>query len=271
MSHATRVVPKSPWLFSFNSRPNAAFRLLCFPYAGGDGLTIFKKWSEMLPRTIDVCAVQLPGRGTRIWEQPFSNIRSAAEVLGLSLRPYLDKPFAFFGHSLGAKICFEVARFLKTSNGSGPFHLFVSGSSAPRSLNANPLTYVLPEGQFLEALQKLNGTPPEVLRNHELMKLMLPVLRAEMEASERYVYIKGPPLTCPITVFGGLQDERVTREELRAWREETSCACSFHMIPGDHFFINQQPATLLQLLSAHLMDSFSSRQIIPQPAEHKML
>lgn len=222
----------------------------------------------MLPKTVEVCIVQLPGRGTRIAEQPFSDIRSAAEVLSVNLRPYLNKPFAFFGHSLGAKICFEVARLLKTAYGLEPFHLCVSGSSAPRIPNTDPLTYDLPDPQFLEELQKLNGTPPEVLSNAELMKLMLPVLRAEFEANQTYVYVNGPPLGCPITAFGGLQDE-ITQDELQAWREETTHAYSLHMIPGDHFFINTQPATILQLLSAHLIESFSNHPIIPKMAAEK--
>lgn len=224
----------------------------------------------MLPKTVEVCAVQLPGRGTRIAEEPFSNIRSAAETFHISLRPYLDKPFAFFGHSLGAKICFEVARLLKTAYGLKPFHLCVSGSSAPRIPNTDPLIYDLPEPRFLEELQRLNGTPPEVLKNAELMRLMLPVLRAEFKAAETYVYVNGPPLGCPIMVFGGLQDKDVTRDQLEAWREETSHTCSVHMIPGDHFFINTQRAMLLRVLSAHLTESFSNQPIIPKKAEKKV-
>jgi len=258
------------WLYPFNSKPNARFRLLCFPYAGGDAVTIFRKWSEMLPKTVEVCAVQLPGRGTRIAEEPFSNTHFAAEVLSISLRPYLDKPFAFFGHSLGAKICFEVARLLKAAYGLEPFHLCVSGSSAPRIPNTDPLIYDLPEPRFLEELRKLNGTPPEVLSNAELMKLMLPVLRAEFEAAQTHVYVNGPPLGCPITVFGGLQDKDVTRDQLEAWREETSHTCSFHMMPGDHFFIKTHPAMLLRILSAHLDESFSNQRIIPKKVEKKV-
>jgi medium-chain acyl-[acyl-carrier-protein] hydrolase len=261
MSHGTIGASKPVWVYSFNSRPLARFRLLCFPYAGGDSVTIFRKWSELLPKAVEVCAVQLPGRGTRIAEQPFSNIGLAAEVLSAKLRPYLDKPFAFFGHSLGAKICFEVARLLKTTYGVQPCHLFVSGSRAPRVPNTKPLTYNLPEPQFLEQVQKLKGTPPEVLNNAELMKLMLPVLRAEFEANETYAYVNRAPLGCPITIFGGLQDE-ITREELQAWCQETSHSHSFHMIPGDHFFINTQPTMLLHLLSAHLIESFSRQSTI---------
>jgi medium-chain acyl-[acyl-carrier-protein] hydrolase len=111
-------------------------------------------------------------------------------------------------------------------------------------------------------LQKLNGTPPEVLNNAELMKLMLPVLRAEFQASQTYTYVNGPPLACPITIFGGLQDEEVTRDKLQAWQEETTKACSMYMMPGDHFFINTQSAALLQILSARLIDSFLKRPII---------
>jgi medium-chain acyl-[acyl-carrier-protein] hydrolase len=194
-------------------------------------------------------------------------VRSAAEILSVNLRPYLNKPFAFFGHSLGAKICFEVARVLKATFGLEPFHLCVSGSSAPRFRSTRRQIYDLPGPQFLEELHRLNGTPPEVLKNVELMKLMLPVLRAEFAAAQKYVYVNGPPLDCPITAFGGLQDEEVTRDELQAWREETTRACSWHMLPGDHFFINSQPAALLPVLSTHLIESFSGQSIIPKITE----
>jgi medium-chain acyl-[acyl-carrier-protein] hydrolase len=262
MNCSTKVMKEPGFLYGFNLKPLATFRLLCFPYAGGDAVTIFRRWSELLPKTVEVCAVQLPGRGARIAEQPISNIHSAAAALCDNLLPYLNTPFAFFGHSMGAKICFEVARLLKTRHGLEPFHLSVSGSPGPRVLNTNPQTYDLPEAQFIEELRKLNGTPPEVLRNAELMKLMLPLLRAEFEANHRYVYVNSPPLECPISVFGGLGD-KITRDELRAWHEESTQVCSLHIMPGDHFFINTQASMLLQILYPNLIKSFSNQSLTP--------
>jgi medium-chain acyl-[acyl-carrier-protein] hydrolase len=269
MSHGTRGASKPIWLSGFNSRTDASIRLLCFPYAGGDATTIFRKWPEILPRAVEVCAVQLPGRGMRISEPPFSDIRSAAETLSVGLRPYLNKPFAFFGHSLGARICFEVARLLKATEGIQPFHLFVSGASGPRVAQADAFTHDLPEPEFLAELRKLNGTPPEVLGNAELMKLMMPVLRAEIKACQTYIYTDGPPLDCPITAFGGLQDVRITREKLQAWREETSRTFSLHLVPGDHFFINTQPALILRVLAAHVMTSFLNRSSLTNRIENR--
>lgn len=161
---------------------------------------------------------------------------------------------------MGTKTCFEVARLLKTSHGLEPFDLCVSGSPGPRIPNTHPQTYDLPEPQFIEELQRLNGTPPEVLRNTEIMNLMLPLLRAEFEANHRYVYVNGLPLGCPISVFGGLQDE-ITRDELRACHEETTQVCSLHMIPGDHFFINTHAVMLLQILYPKLIKGFPNRSI----------
>jgi medium-chain acyl-[acyl-carrier-protein] hydrolase len=252
------VHSKTPWLSFLTPRPQAYLRLFCFPYAGGDGLVIYRKWPEILPPTIEVCAVLMPGRGTRVAEPPFTNIHTSAKEIVAGIHPYLNKPFAFFGHSMGALLSFEVSRLLRRQYGLEPAHLFVSGRSAPHIPDPDPPTFNLPELEFLEELKRLNGTPPNVLGNAELMQLMLPLLRADFEACQTYRYTEGPRLSCALSAFGGTEDE-VTPAEIDEWGKHTIGSFRRCMFPGEHFFINTQQRILLQILSDQLLKNLPAK------------
>jgi medium-chain acyl-[acyl-carrier-protein] hydrolase len=249
MSSVTTKV-RNPWLINTNPRPEAAVRLFCFPYAGGT-TAIFHKWPQELPAWVDVCAVQLPGHGSRLGEAPVTDLFTLVEMIEPALLPYLAQPFAFFGHSMGAMISFELARTLRHKHGLQPLHLFVSGRSAPQ-LPVEETTYNLPEPEFAEELRRLNGTPPEVLLHAELMKLMLPILRADFELVQTYLYKPHPPLDCPITAFGGWEDNNVSRASLEAWREQTTSDFSVRMLLGDHFFLHSARPYILNVLKKEL-------------------
>ena len=238
-----------PWLTCNNSNPRATLRLLCLPYAGGSA-QIFRSWPELLPKTVEVCPVQLPGRGNRIREPAFTNLPSLVETLARVLLPHLDRPFALFGHSMGATIGFELARYLRKELRLEPVHLFVSGSPAPQLASVNPPNYDLPEPEFIEKLRQLNGTPQEVLENPGLMELMVALLRADFELIQTYVYKNDVPLDCRLTAFGGLLDPEVNREQLDAWREQTTTPFSMRMFPGDHFFLHGSQKFVLQAISS---------------------
>jgi medium-chain acyl-[acyl-carrier-protein] hydrolase len=243
----------NPWLVRPKVLPQAALRLFCFPYAGGGALT-YRSWAEKMPLEVEVCAVELPGRGLRLREPLFTQMLPLAEAVAHEIGPYLDKPFAFFGHSMGAILAFEVARILRSAGKLEPALLSVSGRAAPQVVGADPMTYGLPEPQFLRELQRLNGTPKEVLEHPELMQMMLPLLRADFEVIQTYPYRDQTPLTCPISVYGGLQDKEVTLEDLEAWRQQTTGSCSVRFLPGDHFFINTAQPFLLQTLTRQLYE-----------------
>jgi len=209
----------------------------------------YRTWSERLPREVEVCPLQLPGRGSRLHEAPFTSMTALVEAMSQAILPHLNKPFALFGHSMGAAIGFELARRLRREGGgrTQPVKLFVSGRRAPQIPYPPILTYDLPEQDFLEELRRLNGTPLEVLKNPELMELMLPTLRADFSVIQTYTYTAEPPLDCPISVYGGLQDYEVGIEQLEAWREQTTASFSLQMLPGDHFFVNTSPPLLHSL------------------------
>lgn len=234
-------------------RPNseARLRLYCFHHAGG-GASAFRQWSSNLPPGIDVCPVRLPGREGRVREPPFTNIWSLVEKLVEALSPHLKTPFAFFGHSMGALICFELARSLRHQRDVLPLQLFVAGHRAPHLATQRPPIHDLPTPLFLEKLKDLNGTPETVLRDAELMQFFLPVLRADFKLLETYVFNEAKPFDCPITAFGGLDDKVASEKEMADWSAHTQKAFKLHMLPGGHFFLNHARPTVLRAIAADL-------------------
>ena len=247
----------SNWFVCQKSGSQASLRLFCFPYAGGSA-SIFRGWAESLPATVEVCAVQLPGRGSRLLEPAITRMPELVKAIASAILPYLDKPFAFFGHSLGTAVCLELARYLRRKSKVEPVHLFVSGGRAPQAQAPEVPTYNLPEAEFLKELRRLDGTPAEILEHPELMRLLLPVLRADFELIQTYLYKQGKPLACPITAFGGTLDKEVGLRRLQGWQAQTSAHFSLNMIPGDHFFINTSQRMLLLTLAKEL-DKIVSR------------
>lgn len=236
-------------------KPNAraSVRLFCFPYAGG-GVTTYRSWADYLPAHVELGCLQYPGRGSRLSKSPFTRLMPLVDELLPTLLPLLDKPFAFFGHSMGAIIAFELARKLEQRSESRLRHLFVSGRQAPQIPVPDEHTYDLPEPEFVEELRRLKGTPPEALSHPELMELMLPLLRADFEAIQTYAYVPAPPLHCPITAFGGSMDEDVSREDVEAWGEQTTGPFTARMFAGDHFFLHSSEAHLVQDLARELVE-----------------
>lgn len=241
----------STWLTQPRPNPRAQLRLFCFPYAGG-AAQIYRAWPDGLPPFVEVCPVQLPGRGSRLREPALKSILRVAEAAAPALLPHFDRPFAFFGHSMGAVIAFELARHLRAAHGLRPAWLFVSGQGAPQTRRDRRLTYNLPAAELVEDLRRLKGTPEEVLNHPELLELMLPLLRADFESIQTYAYAEGEPLGCPVTAFGGLEDDEVSRQDLEGWGAQTSSRFALKLLPGDHFFIHSSQQLLLQLLSREL-------------------
>jgi medium-chain acyl-[acyl-carrier-protein] hydrolase len=248
-----RATDADTWLSCPRQKPDASVFLICFPYAGGSPAAYYP-WAAALPDSINVCSVHLPGRGTRLREEPFNRMASLVPVLTDVLTNFLShaERFAFFGHSLGASIAFEIVRELRRRGQSMPTHLFVSGSRSPQEPYTDHI-HGLPEAEFLEEIRQMGGTPPEILNHKELMALLLPTMRADFAIRETYAYHEEPPLPCPITAFGGLTDYIVAQESLEDWRTQTARGFSLHMFPGDHFFPFQSQASLLEMVSQRLV------------------
>jgi medium-chain acyl-[acyl-carrier-protein] hydrolase len=153
---------------------------------------------------------------------------------------------------MGALIGYELARRLREEGRPEPLHLLVSGCRAPQSADTRDIIYDLPEPEFVEHLRRFKGTPTEVLEHEELLRLMLPLLRADFAVAQTYRYREGAPLGCPLPAIGGLEDEETTREQLAPWREMTGGAFSLQMLPGDHFFLHSSQAMLLDIITRQL-------------------
>ncbi len=204
-------------------------------------------WLKGLPPSIQVCPFQLPGRETRWQEPPLNRLPPLVTHLADALDPLRDLPFAFFGHSFGALLAFEVARELRRRGRGGCVKALMSARIAPQQTTGLPPISGLPEPEFIAALQaRYNAIPHAILADRELMTLYLPVLRADMEMSEQYVHVPEPPLECPMTVFGGSDDPTVSPSQLEEWRPQTSAAFKVRVFPGDHFFPKTSRAAFVQ-------------------------
>jgi len=248
---STPTVVKSCVIYP-KPNPQSRMRLFCFPYAGGTA-AVFRSWAQYLPAEIELCAVQYAGRGSRLAEPLGEDVMAVMNGIYQDLQPFLKKPFAFFGHSMGALVSYEFARRLQQEKQPEPLQLFVSGCNAPHERNVDEFTHNLPEPEFIAELRRLQGTPAEVLDNADLMQLMTPIIRADFKASQTYKYIPGPPLECSLRALGGLQDERISREKVAAWSEHTRGSFRVQMLPGDHFLLNTSASLITRIIAQELL------------------
>lgn len=236
---------KDQWFVNSSPRPQADVRLFCFPFAGG-GATIYRRWPQLLPDWIDVQAIQLPGREHRIRAPLYQSMGPLLAGLEAAITPLLDRPYAFFGHSMGGLVSYELARRLEHSLGKGPAHLFVSARRAPHLPLRRRTIHDMSTPALIQEIRRMGGTPPAVLREPELLKLILPIVRADFTVLETHEHVPSQPLSCPISAFGGAGDSGVSREEILGWGEYTSADFDSRFVPGGHFFIQTSPEVLTQ-------------------------
>ena len=229
--------PMSPWGLSRPRRPGAPMRLYCFPHSGGSPGE-YVRWAQHLPTT-EVWGIQLPGRGARLHEKPFTAVADLVDAL-VDEFSFTD-PFAFFGHSLGALVAFDTARELRARGLPGPRRLVLSACTPPHhGLQRAPL-HTLPDEEFLDAISdRFGGLPPAIRTEPELLELVLPAYRADLEMFERYEHVPQEPLPCPITVVGGT-DDYIPPALLADWRRYTTGDFASHIFPGGHFYLRDEP------------------------------
>lgn len=225
--------------------PRDGVRLFCFPYAGGNAAA-YRGLRPTGPGRLRVCPVELPGRGRRRGEAPLTSMEALVASLADDLRGSLDHPFAFFGHSLGGLIAYELAAELRERGAPAPEHLFLSAIAAPQWPRTGAPLHTASAAEVKDALLAMGGTPPELLENEEIMALALPVLRADHTVLATYRYRPRPPLPSPVTVFGGRSDEVAPPEVLSGWREHSDRPVPTRLFPGGHFFLNTAPAEVMR-------------------------
>ncbi len=238
---------KSKWVTPLSKNSLPTMRLFCFPYSGGSA-QIYKPWTDLVPASVQICGIQYPGRGSRFAEPPMTSIDTLLRELLPEIKPFLDLPFAIFGHSLGAAIGFELTRQLQRE-GRVPRALIVSGRNAPHLPRKTELLHNLPEPEFRKKLHELGGTSPEVLEHPELMDLVAPLVRADFTMSEAYTFKEDTALVCPLWAYGGERDPLVPVEGIQAWERHAGAGFVHRILPGAHFFLDEsRPALLAQIV-----------------------
>jgi surfactin synthase thioesterase subunit len=265
------------WLIFPRPRPAADVRLFCFNYAGG-GAATYRPWADLLASSIELVAIEPPGRGSRIDEPPIVRLDRWVDALVRQMRPYLDKPAAFFGHCLGGLTLFETARRLEAD--AGIVHLFVSGCRPPHKLNDlnlfdedllltlarddrfDPLSalHEQPEHVFATILRQFDiGVTDEFLARPELRSLLLPAVRADFELTWRYRVGRQAPWDIPITCFNGLDDTYVTRENALEWNRYTRREFRIHFRAGTHFLVAEDRAFIVSAINSTLTAGLPDR------------
>ncbi|MFF7282309.1 thioesterase II family protein [Streptomyces griseorubiginosus] len=228
---------QSSWTRRFVPVRDSELRLVCFPHAGGSA-AYFRPLAQSLAPRVETLCVQYPGRQERRHEPLLDSVSALADAAFAALRHELDGPFAFFGHSLGAVVAFEVARRFERLTPEGPVRLFASARRAP-SVVRDERVHLLDDAGLVAELNALGGTASAVLADPELRALVLPIVRADYRAVETYVPEPvGARLTCPVSVLVGAADPVAPLSEARAWEAHTTRGADVRLFDGGHFYLD---------------------------------
>ncbi|MFI6696494.1 thioesterase II family protein [Streptomyces sp. NPDC050433] len=229
----------SRWFPPTATAPDATAQLFCLPHAGA-GAATYRDWQSTIGGDVEVVPVELPGRGARFAEPLVTSATENVEALAGPLLERADKPFALFGHSMGALLAYELAHEL-VRLGRPPVHLVVSGYAAPQlsPRSRGGQVYTLSDDRLVQHIKALQGTAGEVLDHPELLELLLPVIRADYQVCETHEFTERPPLPVPVTALGGTEDPAGDDEALRGWRELTDAEFRVATFLGGHFFLHE--------------------------------
>lgn len=224
------------WIDRF-PQATTSLRLFCFPCAGG-GASAYRAWHAELPAGIELCPIQLPGREGRHREPPFESLDTLVLAVADAIEPWLDRSYALFGHSMGGLVAFELARELRRRGQPAPHHLFVAGVTPPRPHSDGRSRHRLNDPDLLDELRRFGGTPARLLDEPEIVRLLLPVLRADLAVVETYQPRCEPPLSVPIAAFAGAWDPEAPPDAMASWRDQTDAGFQLTTFAGDHFFLH---------------------------------
>ena len=223
--------------------------LFCLPFAGG-GASAYSTWIKKLSDGITVCPIQLPGREERIMEKPYTDMKLMLEDLMEEIESAIQWRYSLWGHSMGGKIVYELEKHLE-NKGYQAQYLFVSGSRIPSIPEPNPI-YHLPDEAFKRELQRFEGTPKEIMENQELLKIFLPMLRADFTMDETYYTERQEKIHAPIIAFAGMEDKEATPSDIKKWENYTDQYFQYFLFKGGHFYIREKEIEVIDKLNAIL-------------------
>lgn len=238
------------WIRRYHRAPDSPVQLVCFAHAGGSASFFFPVSRAMSP-AVEVSAVQYPGRQDRRAEPNIDDIATLADAIFPVVRPLTDRPLAFFGHSMGAIIAYEVALRLEADGAPPLTRLYASGRRAP-SRYRQEAVHRLGDAGLIADMRKLSGTNAGLLGDPETLAMILPSVRSDYKAIETYTHTPGRTVSCPIRALIGDSDPKVTVEEAKAWSEHTTGSFDMRVFPGGHFYHVDQSRELIQFLSDDL-------------------
>lgn len=241
------------WTAFHVRRTEPRLRLFCLPYAGGSA-SLFRGWDELLPEEVEICPVELPGRGTRLGEPAVSDMRALVSLMAEGLESLIDLPYAILGFSMGALAGFELSRTLRCLHCQEPELLLAVAQNAPSAPLERPPASLMSDEKLRASLHRHGGMSEEALGNPRLMRLFLPVLRADYSIVDTYSYKIEKPLHCPIDLFVGTDDPSISSNGIQGWQEETSANATVHRFTGNHFFFQNDRRLFLAAVSSRLRE-----------------
>ncbi|MCX5195608.1 alpha/beta fold hydrolase [Streptomyces sp. NBC_00249] len=245
----------SLWVRRFQPRPDSAVRLVCLPHAGGSA-SFYLPMARTMPDFVDVLCVQYPGRQDRRTEPLLDTVPALADQVFTALLPWADRPLAYFGHSMGASVAYEVARRFEREKGVVAAALFASGRRAP-SAPRHETAHLLDDRGLIEEVKSLSGTDTRLLGDDEVLRMVLPAIRADYRAAETYTPEPGEPLHCPVVAMIGSDDPKVTEAEAAAWSTHTEGPFALRVFSQGHFYLVRDQAEVIRTLSTHLRTSLT--------------
>jgi medium-chain acyl-[acyl-carrier-protein] hydrolase len=259
------------WIVRPQAREDASLQLVCLPQAGGNAWT-YRQWAERLPDEIELLAIQYPGHGDRLGEEPHREFDRLLSGVTKYLAPELNRPYALFGHSMGALLAFETARALQAMNVAPAKHVFLSGYNAPEALSipdGGTPVHEMSDSQLLDRIEALDCTPREILEDKEMRVLLLRQIRADSSVCDSHVLHDRTPLDSPVTVLGGTDDPRTSESGLKAWQEFTSGAFDVRWFRGNHGFLLAEEERVHKMLVDVLLHGNGLARLEEQEARDK--
>jgi surfactin synthase thioesterase subunit len=249
----TLITETGTWIRRYRTAHADATTLVCFPHAGGSA-SFFAPIAHALAPSVEVLALQYPGRQDRRREPTIESIPRLADEAFDALRGSVGpagRRFAFFGHSMGATIAFEVALRLEREVGAGPVMLWASARRAP-SIPPDSAVHRLDDDGLVAELRRLDGTDAALLVDEDLLRSFLPAIRGDYKAIETYSCPPDTRLACPVTVFVGDADPLTSPEQARAWQAHTAGEFALRTFPGGHFYLSRRAADVIDAVRAGL-------------------